>query len=193
MTTLNEANEAAPAADSNFFDTLHITAAKLFLFSVVMFAFGYLMVPLYEKICEATGWNNLFQSSQVDADAYDSTTAAVRDLRTEFVTSASHDQQLTMTPARALLTMTTGKVYEMEYTLTNHTNAPIVGQAVPAYNPARAGQWFKKIQCFCFDQLHMEANETRTSKVIFVIDPAIDEEINTLALSYTFFKIEGAQ
>lgn len=173
-----------------------ITAAKLSLFSLLMFGFGYLMVPLYEKICEATGLNNLLISSKVDRDEYAdaaTATAAARTIRTEFVTSASHAQMLTMSPAQDLLTMSPGAVYEMQYTLRNHTDAPLVGQAVPAYSPARAARWFKKIQCFCFDQLHMDAGETRQETVVFVIDPAIDADIHTLALSYTFFQIEGAQ
>ena len=34
---------------------------KLLVVAMVMFAFGYAMIPFYKKICEVTGLNNLLQ------------------------------------------------------------------------------------------------------------------------------------
>ena len=41
---------------------------KLLIFSVVMFAFGYALVPFYEKFCEVAGINNLLKPDVVDKD-----------------------------------------------------------------------------------------------------------------------------
>ena len=35
---------------------------KLLIFTLVMFGFGFALVPFYEKICEVTGINNLLQA-----------------------------------------------------------------------------------------------------------------------------------
>ena len=66
----------------------------------------------------------------------------------------------------------------------------IVGQAVPSYGPARAGQYFKKIECFCFQPQTLAAGEKRRMPVMFVLDPAIEKELHTVTLSYTFFNLE---
>ena len=42
---------------------------KLLIFTVVMFGFGFALVPFYEKICEVTGINNLLQADTL-ADEY---------------------------------------------------------------------------------------------------------------------------
>lgn len=45
------------------------------------------------------------------------------------------------------------------YTATNRTNRPIDG--VSTYNvvPFEAGQYFNKIQCFCFEEQRLNPNE----------------------------------
>lgn len=162
------------------------TAAKLVFFACVMFAFGYAMVPLYEKICEVTGINNLL-NPQADGD--DFVPDPSRRIRAEFDTNARG--QLAMTPNMQLAELLPGKTYSVIYTLENLTDQPLIGQAVPSYSPRRADRWFKKIQCFCFDQLLMQPNEVRQVPVVFVIDPAMPADIATLSLSYTFFTVEG--
>lgn len=162
-------------------------ALKLTFLAIMMFAFGYAMVPLYEKICEATGLNNLLQPA-TDTDRF--TVVENRQVRTEFVTNARG--QVAMTPSHELARLRPGETYSVIYTLTNLSDQPLFGQAVPAYSPARSERWFKKIQCFCFDQLRMEAGETRKAPVVFVISPDLPPDIETISLSYTFFEIEGA-
>ena len=163
-------------------------AAKLLFFSILMFGFGYGMVPLYEKICAATGINNLLNPSSVD----DATPAVGRSVRVEFDTNSR--TQVSMIPnLRLLKAITPGESYSVIYTIKNLSGRRLVGQAVPSYGPPRAGKWFKKIQCFCFDKLTLEKDETRQSPVVFVIDGKLPEDIHSIALSYTFFEVEGAQ
>lgn len=165
---------------------LSVTAVKLSFFAVVMFAFGYAMVPLYEKICEVTGLNNLL-TPQADAD--DFTPDPSRLVRAEFDTNARG--MVAMTPSMEIAELTPGKTYSVIYTLKNLTDKPLIGQAVPSFSPRRADRWFKKIQCFCFDQLEMAPGEVRQAPVVFVIDTTLPPDIETLSLSYTFFEVEG--
>lgn len=165
---------------------ISLTALKLAFFAAVMFAFGYGMVPLYEKICQVTGINNLLNPQ---AGAGDFAPDPNRVIRMEFDTNARG--QVAMAPSMQLAQLAPGKTYSVIYTLENLTDAPLKGQAIPSYSPRRADRWVKKIQCFCFDQLHMQPNEVRQAPVVFVVDPELPPDISTVSLSYTFFEVEG--
>ncbi len=60
-------------------------------------------------------------------------------------------------------------------------------------HPPKAGLYFNKIQCFCFEEQRLEANEEIDMPVFFYLDPAmltdptLDGATN-ITLSYTFFK-----
>jgi len=69
--------------------------------------------------------------------------------------------------------------------------APVTGQAVPSYGPQFAGEYFKKVECFCFTHQTLAAGETRRLPVTFVVDPRLPRGVNTIALSYTFFEVPG--
>jgi cytochrome c oxidase assembly protein subunit 11 len=79
---------------------------------------------------------------------------------------------------------------QVEYEVANNSDHAIVGQAVPSYGPARAAAFFKKIECFCFTPQTLAAGERRTMPVLFVLDPAMDREVQTVTLSYTFFNTD---
>ena len=67
----------------------------------------------------------------------------------------------------------------------------MAGQAIPSYAPKIAGTYFRKLECFCFQQQTLAANETRRFPVVFVIDPELPAEVTTITLSYTFFDVGG--
>ena len=72
------------------------------------------------------------------------------------------------------------------------------GTAVFNVTPFKAGQYFSKVQCFCFDEQRLEPGETADMAVSFFIDPAILEDRNlddvkTLTLSYTFVRSVGGE
>jgi len=80
-----------------------------------------------------------------------------------------------------------GQLVQVEYEAANNSDHAIVGQAVPSYGPARAGAFFKKIECFCFTPQKLAAGERRQMPVLFVLDPSMDKDLHTVTLSYTFF------
>jgi cytochrome c oxidase assembly protein subunit 11 len=86
-----------------------------------------------------------------------------------------------------------GEVATVVYEVVNTTDRPIVGQAIPSYGPQHAGQYFKKLDCFCFARQTLEPHERRQMQVVFVIDPELPKDIGTITLSYTFFEVDGTK
>ena len=62
-------------------------------------------------------------------------------------------------------------------------------QAIPSYAPTEAGQFFRKLECFCFKQQTLGPKESRQMPVSFYIDPALPKNVKTVTLSYTFFEV----
>jgi cytochrome c oxidase assembly protein subunit 11 len=89
------------------------------------------------------------------------------------------------------VTVHPGEVATVEYEVINVRNSPVTGQAVPSYGPASAGEYFHKIECFCFQQQTLAAGETRRMPVTFIVDPKLPKDVSTIALSYTFFEVAG--
>jgi len=85
-----------------------------------------------------------------------------------------------------------GELTQMVYEVRNTLDEPVTGQAVPSYGPRHAAQYFKKLDCFCFTQQTLAPGEVRQMPVVFVIDPDLPKDVNTITLSYTFFRVEGA-
>ena len=57
----------------------------------------------------------------------------------------------------------------------------------------KAGQYFNKIQCFCFEEQRLNPHEQVDMPVFFYIDPEFAEDpamakVDEITLSYTFFQ-----
>jgi cytochrome c oxidase assembly protein subunit 11 len=159
---------------------------KLTVIAVLMFGFGFALVPFYKKICEATGINNLLQADEVVNTQVDRS----RLITIEFDAN-THDLPWRFKPLQSSLTVHPGEIAQVAYEVVNTRDQPVTGQAVPSYGPRVAGQYFKKMECFCFARQTLNAGETRQMPVVFVVDPALPQDVTTITLSYTFFEIAG--
>ncbi len=159
---------------------------RLGIGAVVMFGFGFLLVPFYEKICEVTGINNLLQPDRVVNTQVDTS----REVTVQFDANI-HDLPWSFRPLQGSVRVHPGELVTIAYEVANTREEPITGQAVPSYGPQRAGQFFLKMECFCFTQQTLEAGERRTMPVAFVLDPDLPADVNTITVSYTFFEIAG--
>jgi len=159
---------------------------KLGTFVVAMFGFGYALVPFYEKICEATGLRNIARADDVANTQVDSS----RDVRIEFDSNV-RKLPWTFRPLEPVASVHPGEVRQVVYEIANMTDRPLTGQAIPSYGPIDAGQYFRKLDCFCFAKQTLQPGERRQMPVVFVIDPALPKDIPTITLSYTFFEVEG--
>ena len=159
---------------------------KLGVIVVFMFGFGYALVPFYEKICDAAGLRNIAQPDVVVNTQVDATRA----VRIEFDSNV-RDMGWTFRALEPVISVHPGEVRQVEFEVINRTGQALTGQAIPSYGPAYAGQYFRKMECFCFTQQTLAAGETRRMPVVFVVDPQAPADLATITLSYTFFPVEG--
>jgi cytochrome c oxidase assembly protein subunit 11 len=86
-----------------------------------------------------------------------------------------------------------GELATVMYEVVNTQTRTVQAQAIPSYAPQSATPHFKKVECFCFKQQTLQANEAKQMPVVFFIDPALPRDVKTITLSYTFFEIAGTQ
>lgn len=163
---------------------------KLLVVTAIMFGFGYALVPLYKKICEITGVNDL---TQVDAGAAAFAKSTQVDLsRTitvEFDGNARGPWRFK--PVKSSMQVHPGELAAVTYEIANQQDRAMQAQAIPSYIPMAATQYFRKLECFCFKQQALGPHEAKQFPVVFVIDPKLPRNVTTIILSYTFFEVGG--
>jgi len=161
--------------------------ARLALVALAMFGFGYALVPLYYRVCEALGINTL---GEVAAAPRNSQVDLARTVTIEFDANA-HGLAFRFRPLVNHIDVHPGELATVEYEVRNDQPVAVTAQAVPSYGPAFAGEYFKKIECFCFTQQTLAPGETRRMPVVFVVDPKLPKDVTGIAISYTFFEVAG--
>jgi cytochrome c oxidase assembly protein subunit 11 len=161
---------------------------RLAIVAVGMFGFGYALVPVYRQICIALGINNLEQP----ATAVNTQIDASRKVTIEF-DSNTRSLPWEIRPLVRSVDVNPGQVTTVDFEIVNVRNGPVTGQAVPSYGPQHAGQYLKKLECFCFTQQTLGPGEKRRMPVIFVVDPKLPKDVQTITLSYTFFHVPGRE
>jgi len=164
---------------------------KLVIVAVLMFGFGWALIPLYRKICEITGINLVTRVDPKAAVAARNTQVDTsRTITVEF--DANSQGPWRFKPHVNHMQVHPGELVQVTYDLTNAQPRAVAGQAIPSYAPLQSGAHFQKLECFCFQQQTFAAGETRQFPVVFFIDPALPRDVKTVTLSYTFFEVAGA-
>ncbi len=164
---------------------------KLMLVAVLMFGFGYSLVPLYKKICELTGINVLaVQETLNDVRPSNTQIDTSRTITVEFDANTSGPWRFK--PVVSSVQVHPGEMAQVVYEVVNTQGRAMDAQAIPSYAPQEAAQYFKKMECFCFKQQTLAPNEARQMPVSFYIDPALPKNVKTITLSYTFFEVGAA-
>jgi cytochrome c oxidase assembly protein subunit 11 len=170
---------------------------KLLVVTLVMFGFGYALVPMYRAICDALGINVLTLSEQrVTTGSWSGRKAASntqvdtsRSITVEFDANARGPWEFK--PAQRSLQVHPGQMVSVEYEFRNVQNRTMAAQAIPSYAPMQASPYFNKIECFCFSEWVLAPGESKHWPVTFVIDPKLPKDVSTITLSYTFFEVGG--
>lgn len=145
-------------------------------------------VPLYRLFCQVTGYGGATQVATAAPGA-----AAARPMTVRFDANVMHDVPWRFTPVQREVSVRLGEQTLIAYTAENLSDEPMVGTATFNVAPAKAGQYFVKVECFCFTEQRLEPGQRVEMPVSFYVDPAIAEdddtdEVATITLSYTFFR-----
>lgn len=164
-----------------------ITSVKLLTAAVGMFVFAiFIMPPIYDMFCEITGIGGKtagrYQAGQqlVDLD---------RVVKVQFITTNNGSMPWQFSPLDYELKVNPGASTAVEFYAKNPTSRDMVAQAIPSVSPTNAAAFFHKTQCFCFDQQVLKAGEETNLGLVFIIDPDLPRNINTITLSYTLFDV----
>ncbi len=164
---------------------------KLAIVAGGMFAFGYVLVPVYQHICEALGINILaVGEQQVPGGSRAAANTQVDESRTitvEFDANARGPWHFK--PEKASIQVHPGQLATVMYEFQNVQDRRMAAQAIPSYAPRNATAHFNKLECFCFNQYTLEPGEKKEWPVAFVIDPRLPKDVTTITLSYTFFEV----
>lgn len=160
---------------------------RLSIVAVLMFGFGFALVPFYDQICRALGINSLVERSEPVANTQVDLT---RKVTIEFDAN-SRGLPWSFQPMVRHMVVHPGQLVQIDYEVANVRSEAVTGQAVVSYGPKLAGQYVRKLECFCFTQQTLAAGETRRMPVSFVLDGSLPADINTVTLSYTFFEVAG--
>jgi cytochrome c oxidase assembly protein subunit 11 len=148
-------------------------------------AFGFALVPLYDVLCDLTGFGN--QKALAEARAANETPDDNRTITIDFIADLPSVGNWEFKPVVASMTVHPGRLYETEFLAHNLTGREQIAQAVPNISPGRVASYFRKTECFCFTPQKFAVNEARPMPVRFVVDPAIPRSVDRITLSYTFY------
>ncbi|MFG3693417.1 cytochrome c oxidase assembly protein [Stutzerimonas stutzeri] len=162
---------------------------RLLLLVVVMFAFGFALVPLYDVMCKAFGINGktagAYEGTQVTDDA--------REVRVQFLATNASGMTWEFHPLADQLSVNPGATQEMRFVAFNPTDHPMTAQAVPSISPSKAAAYFHKTECFCFTQQVLQPGERIEMPVRFIVDRDLPADVRHLTLAYTLFDITSRQ
>ena len=163
--------------------------SSLLVVFIIMLSLSYASVPLYDLFCRVTGFGGTTQVAEKSPEAnfFDN------NINIRFDSNVSPDLNWSFSPEMKVLSLAIGKESRMIYQAKNLGDMPVVGTATFNVTPAKAGKYFMKMDCFCFEEQLLMPGESIAMPVTFFIDPEIlsDEnanEINEITLSYTFMR-----
>ncbi|KFE56520.1 cytochrome c oxidase assembly protein [Pseudomonas syringae] len=158
---------------------------RLLLVVVVMFAFGFALVPLYDVMCKAFGINGKTGGAYTGAQVIDES----RQVRVQFLSTNAVDMVWGFYPKAEQLDVHPGAVNEMLFVAQNPTDQPMTAQAVPSISPGAAAVYFHKTECFCFTQQVLQPGQRIEMPVRFIVDRDLPKDVKHLTLGYTLFNI----
>ncbi len=154
-----------------------------------MFAFAYLLAPLYEVFCEITGIDSarLSQASEPVRLAQAAEIDENRVVKVEFLANTPNLAAWDFQPVDLSIEATPGKAAETRFLARNLLPHDVISVTRPAVRPIEAVSHVSKQVCFCFEEQPFAAGEQRELPVRFTIDPDLPAHVDTVTLAYTLF------
>ncbi|WP_341764606.1 cytochrome c oxidase assembly protein [Candidatus Tisiphia endosymbiont of Beris chalybata] len=180
----------SPKSNKNF----ALALASLTL-SMIMLSFA--AVPIYNLFCKMTGYGGTVTRAEANT-YYHRKTKGSRVISIEFDANVDKDLPWKFTPKQRRTTTIPGHNTLVFYETENLSSKDIIGTSVYNVTPNKAGKYFIKIHCFCFEEQLLKAGQKVLMPVTFLIDPDIEKDpemndVNAITLSYSFFKVRNIE
>ena len=155
-----------------------------------MVGMAYAAVPLYQLFCQVTGYGGTTQTAVTAPGP-----AGDRAMIVRFNADTASGMPWKFRPLQREVKVRIGEETLAFYEALNDSGGRIAGTATFNVTPHKAGPYFDKIDCFCFEHQVLASGERAEMPVSFFIDPAILDDanlddVNTITLSYTFFEAD---
>ncbi len=169
------------------------TLSAILLLVAVMIGLAFASVPLYDLFCRMTGYGGTTQRGDTLPE-----TILDREVIVRFDTNLAKGIDWSFRPEKPQETVKLGQQGLIAFEAHNKSAQPSVGTALFNVNPPKAGQYFHKIQCFCFAEQTLKPGESMSMPVVYYIDPSMADDremddVTVITLSYTFFPAESEE
>ncbi|XP_062966306.1 cytochrome c oxidase assembly protein COX11, mitochondrial [Cynocephalus volans] len=161
--------------------------------AVGMLGASYAAVPFYRLYCQMTGLGGSAVAGHASDQIENMVPVKDRIIKVTFNADVHASLQWNFRPQQTEIYVVPGETALAFYKAKNPSDKPIIG--ISTYNvvPFEAGQYFNKIQCFCFEEQRLNPQEEVDMPVFFYIDPEFAEDprmvnVDLITLSYTFFE-----
>lgn len=157
-----------------------------------MTGMAFASVPLYRIFCQVTGFDGTTQrAGGEDAPG----AVAGKAITVRFDANTSSALPWDFKPEKNTEKVAIGARRTAIYLTKNLSDKPVTGTATFNVTPVQAGQYFTKIQCFCFTEQTLQPGQQVRMPVIFYIDPKLIDDpdtanISEITLSYTFYPVD---
>lgn len=169
------------------------TGMMAFTMAAAMITLGFASVPLYRLFCQVTGFGGTTQIATEGQANAAASAATGKTISIRFDGSTARDVPWEFSPTQVTDTVVVGQRDLATYVARNVGSSTITGTATFNVEPAQAGYYFHKIQCFCFTEQTLEPGQEVQMPVVYYIDPAMYEDelmdgVEQITLSYTFHR-----
>ena len=166
------------------------TGKRLLTVAICMFVAGFAFIPLYRIVCEkiAPGGSAALNGK---SEPYENVTVDTsRKLNVRMITNVNRGLPWEFRVDQTMTELHPGQKSQANFFARNYDKqTSVMGKAVYDINPPEAGKYFKKIECFCFNQQPLEAGESADLGLQFVVDQELPQQVKTITLAYTLFDI----
>lgn len=160
---------------------------------VGMIGLSFAAVPAYRAFCQVTGWGGTTQRAEAEAAQ-----VLERKITVRFDSTVGNGLPWRFKPEQVSQSLRIGETGLAFYEAENLTDHPVTGRATYNVSPAKAGLYFRKIECFCFTEQTLQPGEKVSMPVTYFVDPELNndkhlDDVQTITLSYTFFSWDNGE
>lgn len=164
------------------------TAAAVAAVIAGMTGLAFAAVPLYDAFCRITGYGGTTREAAAAPSR-----VLERSIEVRFDSNIAPGLPIEFAPKQRSERLRIGETGLAFYRVRNLSDQPVTARATYNVTPHAAGQYFAKLECFCFQDRTLAPGEEAELPVVFFVDPELADdpdtvEISTVTLSYTFFR-----